>query len=108
VATYLYWPRPGVRRLSVSATGRVDHASNTSTMAVSWRGGGQKVTATLPANTTNWTTWPLLNELLEVPNGQGPHEILVYINRTSQTYIQGLSIIEVVDRAVNSDYIGGI
>lgn len=99
---FVYWPRSGVRHLSVSVNARVE--GGTGYVGVKFDEGAGEVSASETGTSFDWTTWTIDNAMLAVPQGQGPRFITLWGEAPSANiiWVGAVSIIEIVERVDNA------
>lgn len=99
---FVYWPRSGVKNVSVSINARV--TGGTGYVGAKWGTGASEVSGTETGTSFDWDTWTVDNEMLAVPQGQGPFYLTLWAEAPSSNtiWIGAVSIIEIVERAENS------
>lgn len=107
---YVYWPRPEVKHLKVALAAHVAAwtVGHNALVRMSWADGAY-VEGTVAAATTVWTagSWVVWNELLPVPNKEGPLFLTLSGKITDYSLaVQGISVIEVVDRSSLATHMG--
>lgn len=106
---FIYWPRSGVRHLSVSVNARV--AGGTGYVGMKFDEGAWEVSASETGTSYDWTTWTIDNAMLAVPAGSGARFITLWGEAPAASnalWVGAVSIIEIVERAENAVYIEGV
>ncbi|MEK9721976.1 MAG: hypothetical protein VW405_00650 [Rhodospirillaceae bacterium] len=106
---FIYWPRSGVRHLSVSVNARV--AGGTGYVGVKFDEGADEISGSETATSFDWSAWTINNGMLAVPQGQGPRFITLWGEAPAASnalWVGAVSIIEIVERAENAVTLWGL